>query len=617
MFARMLARRVPPQVVVSPSNLDAVIEWARQATPERYGAEADNLPAPATHARPGLETAFVAPVSELERRLATLWQECLGIDRIGLHDDFFELGGNSVLAIQIMANARKAGLNFNVQQLFQYSTLAELAAFVEGADARDAEAQDAGALPLLPAQRRFFEADAAGLEPAAWSLLLEIDPDIDPASLQPHLVQLLASHDALRLHFPAELSPGTPAIAAVPAEAALQIVDLRDIAPADRAANIAASAERTRAQLRIGQGPLAKVVLFRANEGEASTLLLAIHPLAADPGSARVLIQALRSAIDLAAHAGRETFAQAPRYRKAVGSILEFGRSPAARQEFAYWEAMHDRGAATWPSAHANGAIASAQRSLHSVSLGREETRTLVVEAPRAYRARIEEVVLAALVKALSDRVGDRRLWIDCHGRLDALPGENLHEVVGPFATVAPVAFENPIGDDPGALLTAVKEQWRAAPRGGASHDLLRSLRDEADPVAGAPSPPDPSIGFAYLGGFDDRPLAASAVRVHPSLPPAGLDRPERAGYAISVRSFMHAQRLHLHWSFDPARVDRDSVVALASDHHSEIQALVRHCAAAESEVVTPSDFPLVGLDSKKLQKIFELLEKADESALR
>ncbi len=608
----MLASKVPAQVVVSPSNLAAVIDWARQATPERYGAEASSLPAPATHARPGLETAFVAPVSELELRLATLWQECLGIDRIGLHDDFFELGGNSVLAIQIMVNARKAGLNFNVQQLFQYSTLAELAAFMESADAGGAEAQSRGALPLLPAQRRFFEADAQDQQPAAWSMLLEIDSGVDPASLQSHLAQLLASHDALRLHFPTELEPRTPAIAATPAVGALEAVDLRETAPADRAAAIAAAAERARAELRIGQAPLAKFVLFRADEGEASTLLLAAHPAAADPGSARILIEALRMAIDPVAPGVRDASAQAPRYRMAASSVLEFARSPVALKEFGYWEAMRGREIAAWPAARGNGGVESARRVQHSVSLGREETRVLLAEAPRAYRARTEEFVLAALVKVLSERAGDCPLWIDCHARLDALAGESLREVVGPFATVAPVAFQKPAGDDPGMLLTAIKEQWRAAPRGGASYDLLCALRDEADRPGGAQSLPDPSIGFAYLGEFDHPPTAASAVRVHPSVPPAGLERPERAGYAISVRSFVYSQCLHLHWSVDPARVDRDTARVLASAHGSEVQALARHCAAAESEVVTPSDFPLAYLDSKKLQKILKLLEKAE-----
>src|SRR5690606_38127770 len=124
---------------------------------------------------------------------------------------------------------------------------------------------------------------------------------------------------------------------------------------------------------------------------------------------------------------------------------------------------------------------------------------------------------------------GNRPLWIDCHGRLDSLAGESLREVVGPFATVAPVAFEKPAGDDLGALLTAVKDQWRAAPRGGASYDLLRSLRDGVDADDGAQPLPDPSIGFAYLGEFDDpQDAATSAVRVLASTPPAGLDRPER-----------------------------------------------------------------------------------------
>lgn len=615
-FARMLECKVPAQVVVSPSNLCAIIESSRQATPERYRAEGGNLPAPATHARPGLETAFIAPASELERRLATLWQECLGIDRIGLHDDFFELGGNSVLAIQIMANARKAGLIFNVQQLFQHSTLAELAGFMEGADLDAADRQAGGELPRLPAQSRFFEADAQSLELAAWSLFLEIDPGVDPASLERHLAQLLASHDALRLHFPADLSPGTPTIAPTPADGALEFVDLRSIAPPDRAANIAAAAERARSELRIEQGPLAKFVLFRANDGEVSTLLLTVHPVAADPGSARILIEALRSAIDPAARGGRDAAEQAPRYREAAGLALEFARSAVARKEFGYWDAMRHREPPSWPAARENGAAASAQIALHPICLGLEETQTLVAEAPRAYRIRTEEIVLAGLVKVLCDRTGDRPLWIDCHGRLDALAGESLRETVGPFATVAPVVFEKPAGDDPGALLTAIKEQWRAAPRGGVSYDLVRWLGNEPHLAGSANSLSTPSIGFAYLGEFDDPQAVGSAVRVHPSIPPAGLSGPGRAGYAISVLSFVYAQKLHLHWSCDPTRVDRETAAALASAHGNEILALVRHCVAAESEVFTPSDFPLADLDSKKLQKIFKLLEKADGSAL-
>lgn len=605
-FARMLGRRVPAQVVVSPSDLNTVIEWARRSTLERLPADAENLAPLEMHARPGLETAFVAPASELQQRLATIWQESLGIDRIGLNDDFFELGGNSVLAIQIMANARKAGLSFSVQQLFQYSTIAGLAACMEGSGTAGADAHGNGTLSPLPAQRRFFEAEGSDPQPAAWSLLLEIDAGVDPATLERHLAQLLASHDALRLHFPVDLAPGTPAIAAAPIEGALEVVDLREIAPTERAADIAATAERVRTQLRIGSGPLAKFVLFRVNQGEPSTLLLAMHPIVADPGSARILIQALRSAIDPAAQAGADASMPAPRYREAVGSALDFARSPIARKEFGYWEALRGRGASAWPAA----AAGPVHRASHSLSLGTEETRTLMVEAPRAYRARTEEFVLAALVKVLSESAGDRPLWIDCQGRLDSLAGESLREVVGPFATVAPVAFEKPAGDDLGALLTAVKDQWRAAPRGGASYDLLRSLRDDVDADGGVQPLPDPSIGFAYLGEFDDpQDAAASQVRVLASTPPAGLDRPERPAYALSVRSFVHAQRLHLHWSFDPARLNRDTAAALADAHCSQIQVLARHCAAVESEVLTPSDFPLADLDSNKLQKIFKMLE--------
>ncbi|UZW58367.1 condensation domain-containing protein [Lysobacter enzymogenes] len=606
-FARLLEHKVPAQVVVSPSDLGALIEWARQATPERYRTEAAQLAAPPTHARPGLETRFVAPASALERQLATLWQECLGIDRIGLHDDFFELGGNSVLAIQIMANARKAGLNFSVQQLFQYSTLAELAACVESADGASAHA--GGALPALPAQRRALAEAGQGREPAAWSLLLEIGSGVAADELERHATRLLAEHEALRLHFPAGSPPGTQAIAAAPAEGALETVDLRGVAAQARAERIAARAEQARAQLRIGAGPLAKLVLFRGDDGDGSALLIAAHPAAADPGSARILVDALRAAVD---RREREASLAPPSYRKAVAATQEFARSALARSEMAYWDKPEEAMPPAWPAPNATAATdAPATAHSHALRLSREDTQALLTQAPRAYRVRAEELILAALVAAVGERSGQRRIRIDCHGRVDALAGERLREVAGPFATVAPVVFEQPAGDDPGALLTAIKEQWRAVPRGGAGYDLVRWLEPDA-----AAAPPAP-IGFSYLGAFDDPADATSQVRAGRHAPHFGPERALRGDAAIEVDAFVHAQQLHLRWRCDPARVDGETAAALASAHGDGIAALARHCAATRAEVVTPSDFPLAGLDAKALQKISRFLEKADESAVR
>ena len=127
---RILARRPAPQVAISPTDLLAAVEEGAAATAEQLAGAAAAAPAGprSWQARPDLGSPFVPPADGLETTLAGLWREILGIERIGAHDNYFELGGDSVLGIQIIARARREGLEITPNQLFEHQTIAELAA---------------------------------------------------------------------------------------------------------------------------------------------------------------------------------------------------------------------------------------------------------------------------------------------------------------------------------------------------------------------------------------------------------------------------------------------------------------------------------------------------------
>lgn len=102
------------------------------------------LPAPELD-RPNLEAAYVAPTTPAEQTLASIWSEVLGIEKIGVHDNYFSLGGASIQGLQVIAKANAAGLSLTPEMLFEYQTIAELAAIAatsENApvDARNREA---------------------------------------------------------------------------------------------------------------------------------------------------------------------------------------------------------------------------------------------------------------------------------------------------------------------------------------------------------------------------------------------------------------------------------------------------------------------------------------------
>jgi acyl carrier protein len=93
--------------------------------------------------RSGLSTVFAAPSSDAERTIAQIWQELLGIEPLGIHDDFFEAGGHSLLATQVMSRLyQRMGVDVPLRTLFEARTLGAFAERVDslaGAAARDRE----------------------------------------------------------------------------------------------------------------------------------------------------------------------------------------------------------------------------------------------------------------------------------------------------------------------------------------------------------------------------------------------------------------------------------------------------------------------------------------------
>jgi acyl transferase domain-containing protein len=167
-FRRVLSRCQFPQVAIAPMGLAAAA--GRQA-------EGGREPAAARFPRPGLETAYAAPTTDAEAALAEIWQVVLGIDRVGIHDNFFDLGGDSVIAIQVIAHAARQGFHLLPDQLFQHQTIAALARLQEPALPAAAGGADAAGEPAVPAAIDFPEAD---LSPESLDRLLSRLKDPQP-----------------------------------------------------------------------------------------------------------------------------------------------------------------------------------------------------------------------------------------------------------------------------------------------------------------------------------------------------------------------------------------------------------------------------------------------------
>ncbi len=547
---------------------------------------------------------FVAPRTPVEAALAQVWAEVLRVDRVGVEENFFALGGDSILSIQVVSRARRAGIELSPRQVFQYQTIAQLAAVAGTAGGAGAAEQGRvdGAVPLTPIQAWFFEQE----QPAPWhynqAVLLEIDPALSTDALELALTAVLEHHDALRLRF-RRAEGGWEQWHASEVGIALERIDLggMDAAAQDRAQEEIA-AER-QAGMDLAQGPLGRAVLFdRGARGRV--LLLAVHHLVVDGVSWRILRDDLELACAEAARGATiETGAKSTSFRQWSQALQAYAGTDALAAEAAYWQAQGPEGTAPLPVDHAD---AAGEGGRVIVRLDADETRALLQDVPAAYRTQINDVLLSALADVLSGWTGSPRVRIalEGHGREEEIgAGVDLTRTVGWFTTVYPLVLDVAGAEGPGERLKRVKEQLRAIPVRGIGYGVLRYLSPDAEMRRALAGEAEPQVSFNYLGQFD--PERADTARIRFTNGPTGpTSAPEnRHRYLLEVNSGVTGGRLELGWAFGGAH-EQATIERLAAAYLDALRATIAHCTSAGAGGVTPSDFPLAALTQAELDAI-------------
>lgn len=160
---RVLAGPTLPHIVVSSQDLGALLASTRPEAGNQAEAGGGEAPVVGVRTpRPPLATAYVAPSTGLEKTIAAVWEELLGIQGVGLHDDFFDLGGHSLLLTQLVSRVRKqAAAEISLKSLFEKRTVAAIAEQIEASKASGAPA----APTLKRVSREAFKVSKSALGP--------------------------------------------------------------------------------------------------------------------------------------------------------------------------------------------------------------------------------------------------------------------------------------------------------------------------------------------------------------------------------------------------------------------------------------------------------------------
>ncbi|MFP2931133.1 amino acid adenylation domain-containing protein, partial [Pyxidicoccus sp. 3LG] len=548
---------------------------------------------------------FVAPRDPAEESLASIWAEVLRVPQVGIHDDFFELGGDSILSLQIIARARAAGLHLTPKQLFQHPTVARLAVVVATAPATQAE-QGAveGGVPLTPIQRAFLE-EHASREPHHFNqaLMLVVRERLDPSLLEAALRKVVEHHDALRMRFLQEEGQWRAHNVASVRELSPRYVDLTRVPEAERARVMASVAEDLHTGFRLEEPPLLRGAFFdTGREGDARLLLVA-HHLVVDTVSWRVVLEDLEVACQALLRG--QTPALPPKttsFKDWAEHLHAHAGSEALTAELPYWLDAARHHVPSLPRERDAGPNTVASARLLSVSLEQEETRELLREVPTAWRAQLQEVLLAALCRALASWSGHSRFLIDVegHGREDLFAGVDLSRTVGWFTSMYPLLLELPEGASPGDALRAVRDGARRLPGRGLGYGLLCHLRQDARLRA----QPSAELSFNYLGQLDASLSASSLFALAPEPSGNAVSPMVVREHLLDINAYVQGERLHVSFTHGQHLHAVATIQALAESFLGELRTLIATRASADARRYTPSDFPLAGLSQPVLDRL-------------
>jgi amino acid adenylation domain-containing protein/non-ribosomal peptide synthase protein (TIGR01720 family) len=553
------------------------------ALPLNANGKIDRAALPEPEATPDAGEEATAPRNEAEREIAAIWCGVLGLERVSRQDNYFASGGDSIGAIQVASRLKRAGWQAEVRDLFQFPTVAELAAHLRRAEAvRTVEETLAGRIPPTPAQAWFLAHHREDRHHFNQAVLLRPKEPLAADAAEAAIAAVWRHHDALRtvlvndeVHvLPPEAAPSF-AIRTVPDEAARL-----------------ADTEAVQAGFDLARGPLFAAVLYRLPTG--NRLLLAAHHLTVDGVSWRIVLEDIELGLR----------------QRARGQDIDLGPKPTSIRRWAEaaqarasqpgeWESPGEDAAWPVPQTTAENRFGMTRTSTRILS--EAVTRSLLTTAHAAYHTEVNDLLLTALGRALKRWHGGERtrVTLEGHGRDSETGLPAIERTVGWFTCLYPVTLAI-TGDDAGAQLKTVKEMLRAVPAKGVGYGIERYLKEgrrekgelgkggarEASALADEPPAP---VSFNYLGQFGEESGGLLAFADESSGTPIGarVARTHELDFgAIVVRG-----RMELSLTFGRERYPAAAMETLLENWRAEIEALVAHATSRTRDEKTPADF--------------------------
>ena len=433
------------------------------------------------HALPAPEfintDSYVAPRTETEMQLCAVWAEVLGLKRVGIHDNFFRIGGDSILCIQITSRLRQKDLVLQVKDIFEAPTVALLAQRLVDTTATVAVETEQGILEgrfnLLPIQQQFFDWMFSDPDHFNQAFMQKIPGSVSVQTIQSALENLTLHHDSLRLYFTQTPSGWQQTYHLQTENNPLISLSIKGLS----AQSVQSKLTEHQADLHIEKGPLWKVIHLTGYSDGSARLCFILHHLIIDAVSWRILSNDMQQLLT-----GHSLPTKTSSYRQWVKTVALYANQHSNQVD--YWKGIYDKTDRCY--------LPLSPVSEHTIQWEKTVTQQLLRKAPEGYHTKINDLLLAALAIALSQTFDQLShvITLEGHGREPIAAQMDTSRTVGWFTIAYPVRLVD--RENTAETIIATKEQLRKIPDKGIGFSALQQ--------AGLLEPTLADISFNYLG---------------------------------------------------------------------------------------------------------------------
>ncbi len=545
---------------------------------------------------------YIAPKNEHELLLVSIWSKALNIKKIGVNDNFFDLGGDSILTIKIIVSLRERGYQITPKQIFNAKTIAGLADLLEKSSLSTvSQTPVLGHVPLLPIQHWFFANKFAQADYWNQSFLFNLSEVLDIECLKQAFSLLLQHHDALRARFELTENGWIQNFTDSSEFPSLVKFDLCSLTGVDQGLKISEHCIELQSSLNINKGPGLVAAYFKAANGP-DKLFICVHHLLVDGVSWSILLQDLEI-LYKAAISGQVAILspKTDSLRTWIKCITEYAQSPVFRNNLSYWQNLDDSGIETIAESDASKRTENNTGSI-ALSLSTDETDLLLTSSNFAYNTKINDLLLTGLSIAINKWKGLSCILIDVegHGREDLFEDIDVSRTIGWFTTIYPLLLDLDSTSPLSVQIQLIKEQVRKIPNNGFDFLVAKYLSGQGS-IANTP---DAEIMFNYLGQFDHTVADLNYLSFAKEEVGAWHGSRNHCTHDFEFLGWIRQGRLQFSIHYNLNTYSQAEIQSLATAFQQSLIAIVEHCNSVKTVSYTPSDFSLISVSQHELNHI-------------